>query len=172
MMATATAALTLATSAGLAACTDDPGSKADFCEQVAKVPSLESVLDRFNETDPEVLDERIANAREAYAELASAAPSAIDSETDSVVALVNDVLDAVEANPDDPAKAAEQLREAMDTHEDIDAAQVAVTAYALDECGIRLDATLGDETEPDAGSPPSTTVPTTTSTVVTSTTAG
>jgi hypothetical protein len=136
---------------------------------VAKVPSLESVLSRFSETDPEVLTERIANARTSYAELAAAAPSAIDSETDSVVALVDDVLDAVEANPDDPAKAAEQLRDAMATHENVDAAQTAVTAYALDECGVRLDATLGDESETTTTS---TTAATSTTAVRTSTTSG
>ena len=143
--AAVTATLALATSAGLSACTDSPGSKDDFCEQGAKVPSLEAVLSRFSETDPDVLAERIDNARAAYADLASAAPSAIDSETDSVVALVDDVLNAVEDNPEDPAKAAAQLREAMVTHEDVDDAQVTVAAYALDECGVRLDATLGDE---------------------------
>ena len=48
-------ALALLATLGLPACTDSPGSKEDFCEQVAQVPSLESVLSRFSETDEEVL---------------------------------------------------------------------------------------------------------------------
>ena len=128
------------------ACTNDGGSPEEFCAQVKKVPALEAVLARFSEADTDLLDDRIAKAREAYDDLAAAAPSEIDDETDQVVSLVNDILDAVEQNPDDPAKASSQLRKAMADHEGVDADRAKVAAYAKEQCDVQLDATLTEGT--------------------------
>jgi hypothetical protein len=127
-------------------CTSDGGSTEAFCAQVAKVPSLESVLSRFSEADTTVLDDRIDQARTAYADLAEAAPKAIDDETDEVVSLVDDILDAVEQHPTDPAKAATQLRKAMAAHKGIDADRAKVAAYAQKQCDVQLDPTLSEGT--------------------------
>ena len=139
--ALAGAAALLATVA--AGCTKDAGSTKAFCARVKEVPALETVLDRFTEADPSVLDDRIEKARTAYAELADAAPKAIADETDEVVSLVDDILDAVEENPTDQAKASAQLRKAMAAHEGIDADRAKVAAFAQDHCDVQLDATLG-----------------------------
>lgn len=157
----AVAAAALALLAGLASgCTSDGGSTQAFCTQVRKVPSLESVLSRFSEAEPDVLDERIEKARVAYAALAEAAPKAIDDETDEVVSLVDDILDAVQQHPSDPAKASSQLRKAMADHEGVDADRVKVAVYAQEKCDVTLDPTLGDG----AGSSSTTTTASTTST--------
>ena len=133
--------------AALAGCSKPTGSEEKFCDQVRKVPALESVLARFSEIDVDVLQERIDKARAAYEELAVAAPSAIDVQTDEVVGLVDAILDAVEENPTDPAKASEQLRTAMADHDGIGDARAEVASYAEEECGVQLDATLTDTTE-------------------------
>ena len=144
-IAAAAAAVATIAAGGLGACTTEPGSTEAFCREVRKAPSLEAVLNRFSETDPDVLAERIDRARDAYEALAEAAPSEIDAETDDVVALVDEVLTAVEDHPTDPAAAADQLREAMADHPDAEASQAAVSEFALTECGVTLDPTLPTE---------------------------
>jgi hypothetical protein len=138
------AAALLLASGGLAACSDDAGSPEAFCAQVEQVPSLESVLSRFSEADPDLLADRIAKARAAYDELAEAAPAEIEDETDQVVALVDAILDAVEEHPDDPAKASAQLRTAMADHEGVEADRAKVADYAQATCDVQLDATLSE----------------------------
>ena len=127
----------------VSACTGTTGSAEDFCDEVAKVPALEAVLARFSEADPQVLQDRIDRARAAYEALAEAAPDAIDDETDQVVELVDAILASVEDHPTDPAAAANQLRRVVAQHAEVDQARAKVTEYAQDECGIRLDPTLG-----------------------------
>ncbi len=68
--------------------------------------------------------------------------------------LVDDILGAVEDNPTDPAKAADQLRKAMADHPDVAGARATVAAFAEKECDVQLDATLTD-------TPPATTTTTT-----------
>jgi uncharacterized protein HemY len=128
-------------------CGGDEGSTASFCAEVAEVPALESVLARFSEADPQVLQDRIDRARSAYEDLAEAAPGSISAETDEVVELVDEVLAAVEDHPNDPAAAADQLRVVMAEHEGVDAARREVASFAQEECDLRLDPTLGSSTE-------------------------
>ena len=134
------AALVLAAAAG--ACTEDRGSTKAFCTQVKQVPALETVLDRFSEADPGVLADRIEQARDAYDDLAAAAPDQIAEETDEVVSLVDATLDAVEEHPTDPAQASAQLRKAVAAHKGVESARAEVAAFAQDKCDVRLDATL------------------------------
>lgn len=159
---------------GAAGCSSEPGSTAAFCDQVDEVPALEAVLARFSETDPAVLQDRIDKARDAYEELAEAAPSKIQSDTAEVVALVDEILVAVEEHPGDPAEAADQLRAAMDEHPDAAAARDRVAAFAEDRCDIVLDPVLTDGL--DATTTTSTSAPSGTSTTIpgtfTPTTAG
>lgn len=129
-----------------AGCTHSSGSTTAFCEQVAQVPALETVLARFSETDPGELRTRIDKARSAYHALGSAAPSEIHDETAQVVDLVDDILDAVADNPDDPVKAADQLRKAMADHKGVAGARTKVAAYAERHCKVQLDPTLTGST--------------------------
>lgn len=152
-----TTCLVLATVAG---CTEDSGSTKAFCARVKQVPALETVLDRFSEADPDALADRIDKARTAYDDLAAAAPKQIADQTDQVVSLVDAILDAVEQNPTDPAKASAQLRKAVAAHEGVDADRAEVAAFAQDRCDVRLDATL-------TGGPTSTTTTTEVDTVIT-----
>jgi hypothetical protein len=164
------AALLLAT--GASACTKDSGSTKEFCAQVKEVPALETVLARFSEADPDVLADRIAKARSAYDDLAEAAPPEIAGETDEVVSLVNDILDAVEEHPTDPAKASTQLRTAMAEHEDVAADRTKVADYAQDECDVQLDATLTEGSASTSTSTTSTSVVGTPPTGIVTTTGG
>lgn len=163
------AAALLLASAGLAACTDDAGSAEAFCTEVKQVPSLESVLARFSEADPDVLADRIAKARAAYDELAAAAPPEIEEETERVVALVDATLDAVEDHPDDPAKASAQLRKAVAGLDGVEADRTAVADYAQTTCDVQLDATLEESGATTSTSTTSTTPGTATTSAVTGT---
>jgi hypothetical protein len=169
MAAGAFAGALLLASGGLAACTDDAGSAEAFCTEVKQVPSLEAVLARFSEADPDVLADRIAKARTAYDELAEAAPSEIEEETDRVVALVDATLDAVEDHPDDPAKASAQLRRSVADLDGIEADRAAVAEYAQTTCDVQLDATLEEGGATSSTSTTSTTPETATTSTVTGT---
>jgi hypothetical protein len=141
-----TIAATLALGTLAVACTDEGGSDEAFCEQVGRVPSLESVLARFDEAEPTTLADGIAKARAAYRDLADAAPTEIDGQADAVVALVEEVLDAVEAHPDDPAEAAAAVRSALADHEGVAADRDELVAYAEATCDVVLDApVVGNE---------------------------
>ena len=139
----ALASLAVVGAAGLGACSKDGGSKAEFCAQVQVVPSLETVIARFSETDPAVLDDRIDRARAAYHDLEDAAPKEIHGDTAEVVAVVDEVLDAVAAHPSDPAKATAALRAKVKQHPKVGAARARVVRYAKAECDVVLDGTLG-----------------------------
>jgi hypothetical protein len=131
---------------GPGACADDDGSVEEFCAELKALPALESVLSRFSEADPEQLADSIERARSAYHDLEDAAPGAIHNETQTVVNLVDEVLDAVDRNPDDPQAAADEVRSAMDEHPDVEPARTAVARYAEAECKVELDPTLGAST--------------------------
>jgi hypothetical protein len=126
------------------ACSDDDGSVEAFCEEIRQVPSLESVVSRFNEVEPTNLADRITKAREAYQRMADAAPGAIDGQADAVVDLVDEVLAAVEAHPDDPEAAADAVRTAMAEHEGVADDRAELVAYAEAECGVVLDPPVAD----------------------------
>lgn len=142
------------------ACSDDDGSVEAFCDEVRQVPSLESVVSRFNEVEPTNLADRITKAREAYQRMADAAPGAIDGQADAVVALVDEVLDAIEANPDDPEAAAAAVRSAMADHEGVAEDRAELVAYAEAECDVVLDPPVADDGATTTVTAPSTTTPT------------
>ncbi len=158
--ATVTAAL------ALAGCTDDGGATGDFCAEVKALPSLEAVLSRFSDSDPDVLDERIEQARDAYHQLADAAPTEVAAATEDVVDLVDAILDAVADHPDDPTAAADQLRAAVAEHPDVEASRTKLAAFAEDRCDVELDPTLSGSDD-DGGA-----TTTTGSTAATTTVAG
>lgn len=123
-----------------AGCTDSDGGGSDeaFCAQLADTPALSTVIERFTNTSPGDLEQRLDEAAGAYADLRSSAPGAIDDEVDTLVDLVDAVIGAVRANPDDPVAAADQVRSVMADHPDAESASEAVTTYASTTCGIEL----------------------------------
>ncbi|MCB1030194.1 MAG: hypothetical protein KDA95_02590 [Acidimicrobiales bacterium] len=126
----------------LTSCSEQQGSTKDFCAQVKKVPAIESVLNRFTESDPAVLKERIEKASSAYQALVDSAPSEISDDVKILVAVVDETLDAAADNPDDQIAAANQLRKAMTKHPDAEKARASVATFAEKNCGIRLDPSL------------------------------
>ncbi len=137
----------VALSVGQAACSDDGGAdEAAFCRQVQELPPLEMVIDGFTETDATELGRRLDDASDAYTGLRDVAPEEIRGSVDEVVELVLAILGAVEANPDDPEAASDELRTAVVEHPDAAAASKRVVDYAADRCDVTLDPTLDVET--------------------------
>lgn len=132
---------------GAAACTSDGGSETEFCERVATVPALDSLLTGFGNADPGELATRLDTASAAYGDLRDAAPGDIRGPVGTVVDLVDAVLDDVEARAEDPEALADALRATVAEHPDAEQAATEVAAYARDRCDVDLNPTIaGDPT--------------------------
>ena len=68
---------TMACTAIAVSCTKDQGSEQAFCQQVAKAPTVDSVVSGYTDADAGELDARLADAASAYANLAEVAPGKI-----------------------------------------------------------------------------------------------
>ena len=134
------------------ACTSQSGSIEEFCEAVADVPPLATVVTGFAETYPAEVDSRLEKAEAAYGSLRDAAPGEIDEEVDKVVALAEEIMDAVREHSEDRDAAADRIRGSIADHPDAEAASVAVVAYASEHCEITLDPALDDDGVPPAES--------------------
>lgn len=145
-----TVLLTVLASA-IAGCTDDGGSEDAFCREVRSLPPLDSVINGFSEADPGQLETRLTRASSAYEDLRAAAPSEIRGSVGDMVDLVDAVLDAVEANRDDPEAAVDALRTAVVENPDAPLASRRVVDYAADSCDVVLNPTLDAETTDDSG---------------------
>ncbi|MEO6989572.1 MAG: hypothetical protein ABI239_13105 [Aquihabitans sp.] len=140
--AAATVALVAMLSMIGAACTDsDDGSDEAFCARLAEAPALSTVIDGFTSASPDDLDQRLSQAAESYSKLRDAAPSEVDDEVDTLVDLVDAVIDAVRTNPEDPVAAADQVRSVVGQHPDAATASETVTEYASRTCKIELGTT-------------------------------
>jgi hypothetical protein len=138
---TALAALAVgALVAGAGACSRDQGSAEDFCRDVKVAPSLESELNRFFDGRSDA--DRLATVGQAYRDLAGAAPSAIRDDARAVRDLVDEVIAAAKAHPDDRTKAADQVRAAMARHKGAAGSAAALSTYAAKRCDVRLDPTV------------------------------
>ena len=62
-----------------------------------------------------------------------------------MVDLVDAILDAVEADVEDPEKVADELRKAVREHPGAADASTRVVAYAADRCDVQLNPMLDDE---------------------------
>lgn len=133
--------------AAVGGCTDsnDNGSDEAFCARLGETPALSTVIERFTSATPNDLDQRLDQAEKAYGELRSSAPSEIDDEVDVLVDLVDAVIGAVRANPDDSVAAADQVRSVVDEHPEAEQASTEVTAYASHTCNIELSPTTVPE---------------------------
>ncbi|CAN5408917.1 hypothetical protein BH10ACT1_BH10ACT1_18720 [soil metagenome] len=147
----------------VAACSKDSGSEAEFCREVKEIPTLDSVVAGFADTEPSALDARLDDASAAYAALRRSAPDDIADSVDEVTDLVDAVIDAVRSHPDDPEAAAAQLRTAVEDHPGGAAASEQVVAYASEHCQVELDPSVEESTTttvaPATSSPAETTAP-------------
>ena len=124
--------------AGLAGCSKEAGSEKAFCTDLRKVPTLESVVADYADTDPEELTARIDEAEQAFEQLRTSAPAEIDSDVDAMVDLVDDVLAAVRTNQEDPDTVAKNLREAMRGQLGAAKSSLRVAAYGATKCNVTL----------------------------------
>lgn len=145
-------------SAGLlataSACTSESGSVEAFCEAVADIPPLATVVTGFAETHPAEMESRLVEAEAAYAELRAAAPGEIDSEVDQVVDLADEIMAAVREHSEDRDAAADRIRGSIADHPEAQEASAAVVAYASEHCGLTLDPTPDEEAARRPGGPP------------------
>ena len=139
-LAAATAILLLVLAS--TACSRDHGSKAAFCKEIKRVPSLDTVVQGFSDADPQELTARLKAANASYAALHKAAPKEIRGQVGEVEDLVDVVTTAVQDHHDDPEAAASQIRKAMASHPDAKKATVAVAKYAKANCDVDLNPTL------------------------------
>ena len=120
---------------------DSSGSDEAFCARLAETPALSTVIERFTSASSGELDQRLDEAAEAYAALRKAAPGEIDDEVDTLVDLVDAVIGAVRANPDDTVAVADQIRSVIGDHPGAEAASTEVTNYASGTCNLELGTT-------------------------------
>jgi hypothetical protein len=137
------------------ACSRQGGDKESFCSLIADVDDLFMVLQDFDATDPEELDQRFEESVAEYRALERAAPREIKPDVAELGNVVEDVLGAVQRNGDDRAAIATDLGELQKDHPGAAAAGLRVIDFADKECGIKLEGGpqegvpgLGGSTEP------------------------
>ncbi|CAN5159704.1 hypothetical protein BH20ACT3_BH20ACT3_10590 [soil metagenome] len=126
-------------------CSSDSGSQEAFCEQLPRVPALQTVITGFADADPEQLNRGLDEAAEAYDELRRAAPDDIDDTVDTVADLVDAVLETVSENAADPEQVSAELRAVTARHPGAQAATQEVVTYAAERCEVDLDLPVAPE---------------------------
>ena len=125
-------------------CTKEQGSEKAFCREVANAPTIDSVVSGFTDADQGELDKRLADAAEAYDDIAKAAPGEIRGDVDTVVRLVDAVIDAVKDHSEDPEVVAEQVRNAVVDNPGSIKAAASIAIYAANNCNLELNPTVED----------------------------
>ena len=132
----------LAAAIALPGCSRSQGSEEAYCRQLRQTPALATTLNGFADDDPAEVRTRVADARTAFAALEKAAPKEVRHDTETVVALVDAVLDAVVAHKGDAAATASQVREVVRRHPDAATAARNVSTYASQHCSVTLNPTI------------------------------
>ncbi len=135
---------TMALACSTVGCTKEQGSEKAFCRKVAKAPTIDAVISGFTNADTGELDARLADAATSYEDIAKAAPGEIRGDVDTVVRLVDAVIDAVKDHSDDPEVVAKQVRNAVVDNPGSIKSAAAVASYAADNCKLELNPTVGD----------------------------
>ena len=143
------------TAVATSGCAKAHGSKEAFCTQLRKTPAIATALAGYPSGDASSYVEQLHEARDAFGELQKAAPRSIRADVGSVGALVDDIVRAIEKNPDDPTAVAGQLRMQMLSSPSSAKSALNVGNYATKECGVALN--------PVGAVPPSFGVPSTSS---------
>lgn len=120
------------------ACGSDDGDSQSFCAALRSAPTLESVVSGFTGLDGAELTRRLDRAANAYDNVERTAPAEVDDEVTTVVAVVDAVIEAVRANPDDRAAAVAAVRAAIREHPDLQASADTISTYAADTCDLDL----------------------------------
>jgi len=121
-----------------AACSRQGGSKATFCELIADVDDLFMLLQDFDATPPDELDQRFEESVAEYRSLERAAPREIKPDVAELGNVVEDILETVQQNGDDRVAIATELSDVQKRHPGAAAAAVRIIAFTDEECGIKL----------------------------------
>jgi len=129
-------------------------SKAAFCRQLRRTPVLEDILSGVATGDPAAVRRQVGAAATQFGALERAAPREIRAEVGEVATLMEKVLEAVDASPDDPQALAERLRKLATTNTGAAGAALEVAGYARDKCNVDLN---GPSLRPTGDRPPTST---------------
>src|SRR6187397_1090322 len=86
-----------------AGCAKANGSKEAFCKQLRETPALSTALAGYPSGDGSAYAEQLREARDAFGDLQKAAPRSIRADVGAVGELVDDIVEAIEDHPSDPA---------------------------------------------------------------------
>lgn len=117
-----------------AACSDDPGDTEAFCAAAGDRASFEAMFDDFDPTDVDSAVSTIHEAQDAQADLAEAAPEAVQSDVDLLVRFLDDLaegLEASRASADVRPSVFEELRPRFDQ---VEAASERIELYVSTNC--------------------------------------
>ena len=139
MRRAAAALLSLLVLAGLTAgCAKAKGSREAFCKQLRETPAVGTALAGYPSGDGATYTKQLREARAAFGDLQKAAPRSIRADVGAVGELVDEIVDAIEENPDDPTAVAGQLRMEMLSSPSAAKSALNVGNYAAKECGVTL----------------------------------
>ena len=126
-------ALAVAGLAGTAACGDD---QPEWCDDLASVGDLEQLAAAITTSDGPTAAEEL----DRFEEVAAAAPEAVRSDMETIASTLRDVVDVALAGENADADDLELRRDAANQRlAEMPAHIAAVTGWAEEECGIRLD---------------------------------
>lgn len=117
---------------------DGGGSEEAFCAALPDVPPLGSVLDQLESQDRDAAQGSLAATVERYEELDDAAPSEINGDVATVVALVTEIADALAVDAEDPVTAGERLAAIDPDTEEVAESAERIATYAAERCDIVL----------------------------------
>lgn len=137
------------------ACSDEADDTSAFCAAVSAAPSLESLIRGFTSQDPDTLTRNLDAAQEVYARVRDTAPAEVRDETETLISVVDIVVDAVRDNPDDRLTAIEEVRRSLEEIGPIEEETTVVTDMIDRRCGIDVNAGLlqHPDDRPDPPSP-------------------
>lgn len=137
-------------------CSRQQGDEASFCELVPEVDDLFSLLQGTDTGDPAAVEERFDEGLAEFRALERAAPRTVKPDVAELANVVEDVLEAVQANDGDQAATAAALADLTDTHPGAAASALKVVQYTRDTCGITLDGGPTSVGGTSGGAPPTT----------------
>lgn len=123
---------------GLVGCGGDEETSNSFCAALRSAPTLESVVSGFTGLDGPELSRRLDRAAGAYKTVEKTAPEKIRGEVRLVVRVVEDIVESVRANPEDPNAAMASVRRTVEDQTDLIGASSRVASYASTECDLDL----------------------------------
>ena len=124
----------LAVATGIAACSDDPGDTEAFCAAASDRAAFESMFDDF---DPDEVGSAVATirtAQDAQADLAEAAPEAVQADVDVLVRFLEDLAEGLESSQVSAGDRPSVFDELRPRFDQVEAASDRIELYVNTNC--------------------------------------